>query len=76
MDVQSWLTLARADADARGLPALTPLLESLARSTQALRDADVEFQHPGTRDQGQEATDKGPGTASSDEDGVTGGARR
>ncbi|MGH9410743.1 MAG: hypothetical protein ACRD1V_14970 [Vicinamibacterales bacterium] len=69
MDVQSWLTLALADADARGLPELKPLLESLARSTQALRDADIEFQHPGTRDQ-----DQGQGT--SDEDDVTGGVPR
>lgn len=46
MDVPTWLAAARADADARGLPALKPLLEALARSTQALRDADAQFQHP------------------------------
>ncbi len=46
MTVRDWLTNARADADARGLPDLKPLLETLARSTQALRDADVELQHP------------------------------
>jgi hypothetical protein len=46
MDVASWLQKACADADARGLPELKPLLETLAGSTQALRDADAEFQHP------------------------------
>jgi len=38
-DVAAWLARARADAEARGLPALGPLLDGLARSTQALRDA-------------------------------------
>lgn len=46
MDVPSWLELARKDADARGLPELKPLLETLAASTQALRDAELEFAHP------------------------------
>lgn len=46
MDVRDWLEHACADADARGLPALKPLLETLARATQALRDADAEFGHP------------------------------
>jgi hypothetical protein len=48
MDITAWLARATADADARGLPELKPLLETLARSTQALRDADGEFQHPAT----------------------------
>ena len=46
MDIAGWLARASADADARGLPELKPLLETLARSTQALRDADGEFRHP------------------------------
>ena len=46
MDIAAWLARATADADARGLPELKPLLETLARSTQALRDADGEFRHP------------------------------
>jgi hypothetical protein len=46
MTLRDWLTNARADADALGLPELKPLLETLARSTQALRDADAELQHP------------------------------
>ena len=40
MTVESWLQMAVADADRRGLPALKPLLEALARSTRALREAD------------------------------------
>lgn len=48
MDIPNWLARATADADARGLPELKPLLETLARSTQALRDADGEFRHPAT----------------------------
>jgi hypothetical protein len=46
MDVDRWLAAAVADAQARGLPELEPLLETLARSTQALREADAEFGHP------------------------------
>lgn len=46
MTIDAWLAHAVADAEARGLPELTALLESLARSTQALRDADGEFGHP------------------------------
>ena len=38
-DVAAWLARARADAEARGLGPLVPLLETLARSTAALRDA-------------------------------------
>jgi hypothetical protein len=48
MNTAAWLAHATADADARGLPELKPLLETLARSTQALRDADGEFRHPAT----------------------------
>jgi hypothetical protein len=46
MDVATWLRQASEDADGRGLPALKPLLETIARSLQALRDADAEFNHP------------------------------
>lgn len=46
MDVTGWLAGACADADRRGLPELKPLLETLARSLQALRDADGAFEHP------------------------------
>ena len=40
MTIEAWLQAAVADAERRGLPALKPLLEALARATQALRAAD------------------------------------
>ena len=40
MTIKTWLELATHDAERRGLPALRPLLEALARSTAALRMAD------------------------------------
>jgi hypothetical protein len=43
MTVESWLASAVADAERRGLPALKPLLETLARSTEALRHAASEI---------------------------------
>jgi hypothetical protein len=46
MNIAAWLASATADAEARGLPELIPLLTTLARSTQALRDADAELGHP------------------------------
>jgi hypothetical protein len=39
--VDAWLAAACADAVRRGLPELKPLLEALARSTEALRIADA-----------------------------------
>ena len=39
MTVDAWLQTAIADAERRGLPALKPMLETLARATQALRNA-------------------------------------
>ena len=40
MTVESWLAAAIADAEQRGLPELKPLLETLAKSTAALRRAE------------------------------------
>ena len=40
MTIDAWLKAACEDADRRGLPDLKPLLENLARSMSALRDAD------------------------------------
>jgi hypothetical protein len=40
MHVDDWLRSAIADAEKRGLPQLKTLLESLARSTLNLRQAD------------------------------------
>jgi hypothetical protein len=54
-EVVSWLTRAVADAEARGLPELKPLLETLAKSLQALRDADAEFAHPAAPDPDDES---------------------
>lgn len=62
MLVASWLAHAVADAEARGLPELKPLLETLARSTQALRDADGEFRHPAAEHLPQGTPDDGDAT--------------
>jgi hypothetical protein len=40
MRIEDWLKAATEDAARRGLPELASLLESLAHSTEALRDAD------------------------------------
>jgi hypothetical protein len=40
MNIDTWLTWVQKDADARALPELKPLLETLARSIAALRTAD------------------------------------
>lgn len=40
MSIEDWLKSACDDAERRGLPELRPLLENLARSMAALRDAD------------------------------------
>jgi hypothetical protein len=62
MQVTDWLAHAIADADARGLSELKPLLETLARSTQALRDADREFRHPAGEHAPQGPPDDGDAT--------------
>jgi hypothetical protein len=41
MTVESWLEVAIADAERRGLPALKPLLETLAKATAALRASSI-----------------------------------
>jgi hypothetical protein len=46
MTVETWLAAAVADAKRRGLPELEPLLETLARSTAALRAVDTAFREP------------------------------
>jgi len=40
MTIAEWLAQALQDAERRGLPELGPLLEALAKSTEALRAAD------------------------------------
>ena len=49
MTIESWLKAAIADAEKRGLPDLKPILEALARSTQALRAADFNDDASGRR---------------------------
>ncbi len=50
MTVEDWLAHSTADAERRGLSQLVPLLQTLARSTEALRAADAEFDHPTSAD--------------------------
>jgi hypothetical protein len=40
MTIAEWLDIARADAQRRDLPALVPILEGLAKATEALRAGD------------------------------------
>jgi hypothetical protein len=41
MTIESWLEVAVADAERRGLPNLKPLLEALAKATAALRASEI-----------------------------------
>ena len=43
MTIEHWLEAACADAERRGVPELTPLLETLAKATEALRADHAEF---------------------------------
>jgi hypothetical protein len=55
-DVAAWLARASEDAKARDLAALVPLLEGLARATDALRNADPALIGGAeTKDDGDEA---------------------
>jgi hypothetical protein len=54
-DVAAWLARACADAEGRGLPALVPLLQGLARSTEALRNADPRLTSAATSDDEDDA---------------------
>jgi hypothetical protein len=54
MTVHSWLAAAIADAERRGLAELKPLLETLARSTEALRETEARTSERGrTTPEGQ-----------------------
>jgi hypothetical protein len=50
MQVTDWLNAAIADAERRGLAPLKPLLETLARSTAALRAAELELRRAADAD--------------------------
>ncbi|MBI2828233.1 MAG: hypothetical protein HYX77_03030 [Acidobacteria bacterium] len=51
MTITVWLENAVQDAERRGLSALRPLLETLARSTSALRTGDWNFDASGELDE-------------------------
>ena len=50
MTIKSWLEAATQDAERRALPALRPLLETLAGATATLRTADWNFDATGEYD--------------------------
>ncbi|HEY5618860.1 MAG TPA: hypothetical protein VIK60_13035 [Vicinamibacterales bacterium] len=50
MTLETWLDNAVRDAERRGLPALRPLLEALARATAVLRAADWNLDASDTSD--------------------------
>jgi hypothetical protein len=50
MTIKTWLDVSSQDAERRGLPAVKPLLEALARSTATLRTADWNFDATGEFD--------------------------
>lgn len=68
--VDAWLLAACADAERRGLAELKPLLEGLARSTTALREADRTVRDraamPGALDP-EDASARTPGRADTTE---------
>jgi len=57
MTLETWLAAAQHDAEKRGLRELAPLLETLARSTAALRAADEEQRRRAERDPSRSAPD-------------------
>lgn len=61
MTVADWLTSVTTDSERRGLSELVPLLQTLARSTEALRAADAEFGHPASEWTDNEATQHAEG---------------
>jgi hypothetical protein len=50
MTIKTWLDVSSQDAERRGLPAVKPLLEALARATATLRTADWNFDATGEFD--------------------------
>lgn len=50
MTIKTWLDVSSHDAERRGLPAVKPLLEALARATATLRTADWNFDATGEFD--------------------------
>jgi hypothetical protein len=50
MTIKSWLDASLQDAERRGLTALKPLLEALAKASATLRTADWNFDATGESD--------------------------
>ena len=61
MTVADWLAGVTADSERRGLSELVPLLQALARSTDALRAADAEFVHPASEWADNEVAERAEG---------------
>jgi hypothetical protein len=61
--IKIWLENAIQDAERRGLPALRPLLEALARSTSGLRTADWNFDATGDSDRVAHGTELSAGAS-------------
>jgi hypothetical protein len=57
MSPEDWLAAAVADAQRRGLPELKPILETLARSTAALRSADAALRERESGTPGKDAAE-------------------
>jgi hypothetical protein len=57
MLIESWLAAAIADAERRGMPGLKPMLETLARSTAALRAADARVSGSAAQPEGRAPAD-------------------
>ena len=57
MTIKTWLDVSLQDAERRGLPAVKPLLEALARATATLRTADWNFDATGEFDAPAVASD-------------------
>jgi len=60
--IEAWLAAAIEDAERRELPDLKALLETLARSTAALRAAEAQFQAQGSRRTEQGSGFEAPGS--------------
>jgi hypothetical protein len=58
MTVKTWLDNAVQDAEKRGLSALRPMLETLARATSALRSADWNHDATGEQEGMKDADDR------------------
>ena len=63
MGVTNWLEMAKADAEKRGLAPVVPLLDGLAASLQALRDA-ADGLHSDDPEPATSATEEGSRTPS------------